>query len=179
MPHKDYATRLAYQKAYRDTPAQRLRRAEDRHLWDSSKHANEHAAHYQRPGIIRTKDVRFIYERDGHCCHYCGKPASKWFGLDHVIALANGGDNTVENIVLSCHSCNASKWRSATPGRWSRYGSACRSCGTSARKHTSKGFCGACYQRQSGVYERRIRKTTRRVSLEARMAIHAKNEAAK
>ena len=53
-----------------------------------------------------------ILERDGFRCIYCG--STPWddgikLHLDHVIALASGGDSVAGNIVASCKSCNLSK----------------------------------------------------------------------
>jgi 5-methylcytosine-specific restriction endonuclease McrA len=41
------------------------------------------------------------------CCVYCGQP--KPLGPDHVIPLARGGSNSIDNIVPACRSCNSSK----------------------------------------------------------------------
>jgi len=37
-------------------------------------------------------------------CHYCGGPATE---ADHVVELANGGQNVAANYVAACKSCNA------------------------------------------------------------------------
>lgn len=58
-----------------------------------------------------------LLERQGGRCYWCGCKASriprhpngyKWT-LDHVVALANGGSNTEDNIVIACHQCNSRK----------------------------------------------------------------------
>jgi len=60
------------------------------------------------------KDVKFtrhnIFERDGHCCQYCGKKFDKReLNLDHVIPRDMGGSTTWENIVCACIPCNTAK----------------------------------------------------------------------
>jgi HNH endonuclease len=40
-------------------------------------------------------------------CAYCGQ--SKPLGPDHLTAYANGGSNTLHNVVPSCASCNSRK----------------------------------------------------------------------
>jgi 5-methylcytosine-specific restriction endonuclease McrA len=41
-------------------------------------------------------------------CTYCGTEEDK-LTIDHVISLARGGSNEVDNIVGCCRSCNSSK----------------------------------------------------------------------
>ncbi|NIK77210.1 ribosomal protein L19E [Paenibacillus castaneae] len=49
---------------------------------------------------------RFILERDGHICYFCGK-----FGdtIDHKLPRARGGHTTPDNCVCACNDCNQSK----------------------------------------------------------------------
>jgi hypothetical protein len=63
------------------------------------------------PGIRRkeidgTKRNR-IYERDAYRCRYCG--SYKTLTLDHLIPVSQGGDNSDENLVACCKSCNSLK----------------------------------------------------------------------
>lgn len=41
-------------------------------------------------------------------CAYCGKQ-TKQLERDHIMALSSGGDDSMDNIVPACHSCNSSK----------------------------------------------------------------------
>ena len=41
-------------------------------------------------------------------CAYCGKKSRK-LSLDHVVALANGGRHSADNIVPTCLTCNVRK----------------------------------------------------------------------
>jgi len=50
---------------------------------------------------------REVWQRDGGRCVACG--SSEKLEFDHIIAIANGGSNTVRNIQLLCERCNRSK----------------------------------------------------------------------
>lgn len=41
------------------------------------------------------------------CCAYCGKP--KPLTIDHILPIAKGGLDKIENILGCCSSCNSSK----------------------------------------------------------------------
>jgi hypothetical protein len=48
----------------------------------------------------------------GNACAYCEKPVDS-FEVDHIVAYARGGSCDLENLCVTCHSCNRRK--SATP----------------------------------------------------------------
>lgn len=48
-----------------------------------------------------------IYKRDDHECQYCG--SKKDLTLDHVIPRSKGGQDTWENLVTCCVTCNLKK----------------------------------------------------------------------
>tara|TARA_R100000081_G_scaffold33977_1_gene15618 strand:+ start:220 stop:690 length:471 start_codon:yes stop_codon:yes gene_type:complete len=48
-----------------------------------------------------------IYKRDRNKCQYCG--ATKHLTIDHVIPKSKGGEDTWENLVVACSSCNVKK----------------------------------------------------------------------
>lgn len=60
-----------------------------------------------------------VKARDGRECRYCGKPGlsenrvhegAHWFlTIDHIIPLCQGGTNGIDNLVVSCRSCNRLK----------------------------------------------------------------------
>ena len=51
-----------------------------------------------------------IFKRDAFTCQYCGrKPPTVVLHVDHIIAVANGGDAARENLITSCADCNLGK----------------------------------------------------------------------
>ena len=54
-----------------------------------------------------------IYLRDGLSCSYCGQGIEEGvrLTLDHIVPYSAGGkpDNTSENLVTACVSCNSSR----------------------------------------------------------------------
>lgn len=48
-----------------------------------------------------------IHKRDDHECQYCGSKDN--LTIDHVIPRSRGGQDTWENLVCSCSSCNLKK----------------------------------------------------------------------
>lgn len=58
-----------------------------------------------------SKSLRFeVFKRDGFVCQYCGShPPAVILHVDHIIAIANGGNNEIDNLVTSCASCNLGK----------------------------------------------------------------------
>lgn len=67
----------------------------------------------KRKGI--SKKVRFeVFKRDSFTCQYCGStPPKVVLQVDHIVAVANGGDNDPDNLITACQPCNLGK--SATP----------------------------------------------------------------
>jgi len=61
------------------------------------------------------KRARFeIFKRDNFTCQYCGaQPPSVILHVDHILAVANGGENDAENLTTACQACNLGK--SAVP----------------------------------------------------------------
>lgn len=62
-----------------------------------------------------SKKLRFeVFKRDGFACQYCGAhPPAAILECDHIVAVANGGDNDSDNLITACFNCNRGK--SATP----------------------------------------------------------------
>lgn len=58
--------------------------------------------------IMANKPSRnLIYKRDDYKCQYCG--SSKDLSIDHIIPKSRGGEDTWENMVAACFSCNSKK----------------------------------------------------------------------
>lgn len=74
---------------------------------------------YEYPSVIRLRRYarvpfknivlsrRNIMKRDGHKCQYCG--IKDELTIDHVIPKSRGGQDTWENLVTACSSCNHKK----------------------------------------------------------------------
>lgn len=63
----------------------------------------------KRKGL--SKRTRFeVFKRDGFACQYCGAhPPSVLLHADHITAVANDGDNEMDNLVTACEACNLGK----------------------------------------------------------------------
>lgn len=58
-----------------------------------------------------------VYNRDGPVCSYCNEgPLDSWH-IDHILPWSRGGEHSVENLCVSCASCNLSKG-AKTPDEW-------------------------------------------------------------
>lgn len=63
-------------------------------------------------------NYRKVYERDRYTCQYCGynlKEATEFrpLHIDHIIPWTASGSNSMNNLVVSCASCNlraSNKW---------------------------------------------------------------------
>ncbi len=55
--------------------------------------------------------LRFeVFKRDDFVCQYCGRhPPEVILHADHILAVANGGGNEMDNLVTSCAECNQGK----------------------------------------------------------------------
>ena len=58
-----------------------------------------------------SKKTRFqVFKRDEFRCCYCGQcPPKVVLEVDHIIAVANGGTNQIDNLITSCFDCNRGK----------------------------------------------------------------------
>lgn len=58
-----------------------------------------------------SKRIRFeVFKRDSFTCQYCGaQPPGVVLECDHIKPVANGGGNSMENLITSCEECNRGK----------------------------------------------------------------------
>jgi len=66
-------------------------------------------ARAKRVGL--SKKTRFeVFKRDGFTCQYCGAhPPAVILEVDHIVSVAEGGDNDADNLITSCFPCNRGK----------------------------------------------------------------------
>lgn len=58
-----------------------------------------------------------VFERDGFRCVNCGKTKEyAQLEADHIITIANGGTNDIENLQTLCYECNLKKKQSGIKG---------------------------------------------------------------
>ena len=67
---------------------------------------------YRLPYALRKK----VYQRDGRRCVYCGDTNGP-FEIDHVEPRSHGGEDRMNNLVVSCRACNQRKGARVLPGR--------------------------------------------------------------
>lgn len=58
--------------------------------------------------IAWVKLRELAFERDGYRCGYCASEKGP-FEIDHIIPRIRGGENILENVVVSCRRCNRAK----------------------------------------------------------------------
>lgn len=68
--------------------------------------AHELAASKRR--YAERPDRAAILKRDEYRCRYCG-PTAAPLAVDHVMPFSRGGQNTHDNLVAACKSCNSRK----------------------------------------------------------------------
>jgi hypothetical protein len=58
-----------------------------------------------------SKKMRFeVFKRDKFICQYCGRLAPDVIlEIDHINPIANGGDNSILNLITACRDCNRGK----------------------------------------------------------------------
>jgi 5-methylcytosine-specific restriction endonuclease McrA len=91
------------------------------------------AKHDRRPGRESLskrlgKTAKLIAARDNHRCVYCGATAEEsgsHLHLDHVTPKSLGGEDSADNLVLSCRACNCTR-KAMSLTEWSRYVAALR-----------------------------------------------------
>lgn len=75
-------------------------------------HIKRRANEKNMVNTLTYKEWLDILKKFNYRCAYCGKDLFDLFNKperDHIIPISKGGDNTKENIVPACRSCNAKK----------------------------------------------------------------------
>ncbi len=71
---------------------------------------------YEAKGITPDDLERLLFEAKGEC-QWCGKLMRSTPEYDHILPLSRGGKNVIENLTVSCSSCNRRK-AGKHPVRW-------------------------------------------------------------
>lgn len=107
------ASRRAYVAANRETLRQKNREYYQKHKAESfarvqKRNALKQAATVNLRGIVGF--VKSVKAKPFATCYYCDKrvPSSR-VHFDHIIPLSGGGQHAVENLCVSCDTCNLSK----------------------------------------------------------------------
>jgi len=86
-------------------------RAVARTMIDNINHKGARINHAKqtRSGMTkaRAQILRAVAERDGYVCRKCG--ATKDLHIDHIVPVACGGTNDLDNLQFLCRSCNMAK----------------------------------------------------------------------
>lgn len=63
--------------------------------------------------VISEEQKLTVVRRANHQCEYCKFPkdfSHDKFQFEHIIPLAKGGTSELDNLGLSCYTCNLKKW---------------------------------------------------------------------
>ena len=58
--------------------------------------------------LVSKKTRPEVLARDGNICRQCGSTQN--LEVDHIIPLARGGSNELDNLQVLCRTCNRKKW---------------------------------------------------------------------
>lgn len=66
---------------------------------------------YKRVGGASGAKMRYmVMRRDNFSCVLCGSTAKEApLEIDHMLAIVNGGTNSLDNLRTLCHACNLGK----------------------------------------------------------------------
>ena len=104
---------IEYQKKYRIEKKDIIKEKHKEYMKkDFAKISKRNSSHKRRE-LVRNGDVTTIQLKElidrSKKCYWCEKKIGKLYHIDHVIPLASGGSHTIDNIVISCPSCNLRK----------------------------------------------------------------------
>lgn len=124
---------------------------------------NVKAARLGRQGRVTPEDLARVYLRDEGKCVYCGDGVlPEMCSFDHRVPFVAGGENTIENIVLSGMLCNRQK-ASRLASEFARarvHEASCEVCGVRFKPRwadVQRGYGTTCSARCAGRKGRAIR----------------------
>ena len=105
--------RIAYNKRWREEHPEYLvkgRQWKADHPETRSIYRHNYDARVKGNGGIHTfGELNALFASQNYLCYYCNKPLAEYH-IDHKIPVSKGGTNDIENIAISCPSCNLSKY---------------------------------------------------------------------
>jgi 5-methylcytosine-specific restriction endonuclease McrA len=75
--------------------------------YNRARHSKRKAHKLRNGGSHSAEQVLNLLKKQLDRCHYCGEKLTEWH-QEHKTPLSRGGTDNIENIVVSCPSCN---WR--------------------------------------------------------------------
>lgn len=79
-------------------------------LAQAVKIARKKVNHNRNCHLPKTNKRQVLFALWEETCFYCRERIPYWkSSIDHLIPLAEGGSNSLFNLVLACHSCNSVK----------------------------------------------------------------------
>jgi 5-methylcytosine-specific restriction endonuclease McrA len=72
---------------------------------------------YQRGELFGFEMKEYLLQKWNRRCAYCGVENVP-FEIEHILARSKGGSNRVNNLCLSCHSCNQAKGNKPVEEFW-------------------------------------------------------------
>lgn len=58
---------------------------------------------------VEPSEVRFLMKKYGNRCAYCDAVLGDDFHVDHILPVAKGGGNSLNNLTVCCPKCNLAK----------------------------------------------------------------------
>ena len=104
--------RLRFRRRNAKNPVpHRLKSRRGNHKRRQLKYQNTNGVHYT------ALDVQVQFKAQRGRCWWCGESLDDEYHIDHRIPLSRGGNNTAENICLTCAECNLTK-SNKLPWEW-------------------------------------------------------------
>ncbi len=93
-----------------------------------------------------------VLERDGYTCQYCQRPART---VDHLVPVARGGGNEVDNLVACCSECNSRRGQATQTqdirARLKKRNAALTDAGTALDVAEPSGFLGTTHSPRAAL----------------------------
>lgn len=92
------------------------RRLASRRKWEAlnpekvrAMDSNKQARRLSAEGSHTAAEVKTLFSRQRGCCAICSDELDAKYHKDHIVPLALGGTNYIQNIQLACPRCNQEK----------------------------------------------------------------------